>query len=319
MGLLDDTAGFLSAAADFFRPRPLDHLPQPMRTLGDALDRRPFGWGSAAYGTQTPQEEAEIAPSVLDVIARSQMKRLAAAVSLPGDVYDGKVRMPPLGAAQPSDEMTGRVLDLAGLMMTGSAGAPPGSITAGFGRPPPRSPSLSMAPEARLARAKEMGFRTDMPVYHGTGSEFSEFRAVPTSAGPMDTPGVSVALSPEIANEFAAARGSGPASPQVYPLYHRADRPVGLTLSGHEAHHEVVATLQNAFDRRYDSVLLRNYTSPGGIKGNIIIVKDGNQLRSVNAAFDPARRADRNLLYSIAPVAGAAFAPFALSSVDRDP
>lgn len=34
--------------------------------------------------------------------------------------------------------------------------------------------------------------------------------------------------------------------------------------------------------------MLRNYTSREGRTGDIMIVKNRNQLRSVNAAFDPA-------------------------------
>ena len=177
---------------------------------------------------------------------------------------------------------------------------------------------LPMEPEARLARAREMGFRTDMPLYHGSGQTFSEFKAVPTSAGVSDAPGVSLALHPQIANEFALAKslGNEQANPQVYKLIHRADNPASLTLSGDEGHREVVATLQDAFDAGHDAVMLRNYTSPGGTSGNIIIVKNPNQLRSVNAAFDPERRNDKNLLYSIAPVAGAGFVPFGFARKD---
>ena len=154
-----------------------------------------------------------------------------------------------------------------------------------------------------MARAKEIGFRTDMPLYHGTGETFNEFKGSPTQR--FQTPGVSLARDPEIANEYAAASldnaktsQSGAAAPQVHQLVHRADRPVALTLTGNEAHHEVVSTLHNAFDQGYDSVMLRNYTSPGGKTGDIIIVKNANQLRSPNAVFDPAKKNSGFLLGS---------------------
>lgn len=186
---------------------------------------------------------------------------------------------------------------------------------------------LDMDEAARLARAKDMGFRTQMPLYHGTGAAFDEFKPVPTDAKGWVSPGASLARSPEIANEFAEMAGQGRigglywsdnarANPQVYKLFHRADNPAALTLTGNETHPQVVATLQDAFDRGHDAVMLRNYTSPGGRVGDIIIVKNANQLRSVNAAFDPAKRESGNLLAGIAgalPVAG-----LAAGATDRD-
>jgi hypothetical protein len=167
---------------------------------------------------------------------------------------------------------------------------------------------------SRMARAKAMGFRTDMPLYHGTGNEFSSFQAVPTTAAGMETPGVSLALDPELANLFAEnslAKGGGQdVRPQVYPLLHRAERPVSLALDGSETHGAVVGTLRNAFEAGHDAVMLKNYTAGGTVKPqNIIIVRDANQLRSPYAAFDPAKKFDPNLLagiagLSIVPAAG---------------
>src|SRR5437588_10533250 len=104
-----------------------------------------------------------------------------------------------------------------------------------------------------------------MPVYRGGGKAFDEFRSVPTTGAGHAAPGVSVALDLAVANEFAEmtqAKDAGQA-PQVYPLFHRAANSTAIDLAGDEAHHEVVATLQDAFDRRHDAVMLRNYTTPG--------------------------------------------------------
>jgi len=142
-----------------------------------------------------------------------------------------------------------------------------------------------------------MGFHTGMPVYHGTGSEFSSFRAVPTTAAGMETPGVSVALDPAVANEFA---GSAPANQQVYPLLHRAEKPAVMALDGSESHGEVVGALRDAFDAGHDAVMLKNYTTPKGRGGQkIIIVRDANQLRSPWAKFDPEQKFSPNLLAGI--------------------
>jgi hypothetical protein len=172
--------------------------------------------------------------------------------------------------------------------------APEGAVGAG-GAKLTQPEMLPMDEASRLARAKDMGFRMDMPLYHGSGEDFSSFRAVPTTAKGMETPGVSAALDPAVANEFALA--SGQASPQTYQLFHRAEKPAVLKLDGTESHGEVVATLRDAFDAGHDAVMLKNHTTPAGETGkNIIIVRDANQLRSPHAAFDPTKRDSRNLL-----------------------
>ena len=179
---------------------------------------------------------------------------------------------------------------------------------------------LPMDLASRMARAAEQGYRLDMPVYHGSGAEFTSPRAVPTTAAGMKTPGVSVALDPRVASEFAVAqRDSEPGNPQVYPLLHRAENPAILTLDGTEKHGEVVGALRDAFEAGHDAVMLKNYTTPAGLKGQkIIIVKSGDQLRSPQAAFDPARKFDANLLAGIAGMAVVPAAGLAVA-VDYDP
>jgi hypothetical protein len=156
-----------------------------------------------------------------------------------------------------------------------------------------------------MARAKDMGFRTDMPLYHGSGADFTAFRAVPTTAKGMETPGVSLALDPALASSFAL--DSELANPQVYKVFHRAEKPAQLRLDGRESHGAVVATLRDAFEAGHDAVMLRNYIKPGTpTKQDIVIVRDANQLRSPNAAFDPAKKNSSGLLAAAvgAPSAG---------------
>ncbi|PAY06504.1 hypothetical protein CK489_26850 [Bradyrhizobium sp. UFLA03-84] len=82
---------------------------------------------------------------------------------------------------------------------------------------------LAIDIESRMARASEMGFRTETPLYHGTGRTFDAIKSVPTDAPGQVLPGVSLSLNPEIASEFALRapdRGLGE-YPQVYKLLHR--------------------------------------------------------------------------------------------------
>lgn len=100
-----------------------------------------------------------------------------------------------------------------------------------------------------------------------------------------------------MAEEFAnQAAGSGNGQ-NILPLFHRAERPARIDLTGTETNHQIAATLDEAWKSGYDAVLLTNYTSPGGLTGQqIIIVKDPAQLRSPFAAFDPAKRSSADLL-----------------------
>jgi hypothetical protein len=248
--------------------------------------------GQFSSGTAIGNKAADIASKV----AYGMMTQLA---TLPQRAIDASATdVQHLGEDGYTPQSIGPAVETA-MMMMGGAGAVPAeanSLRTGIYRRRP----LSMDTEARMARAKEMGFRTNMPLYHGSGSEFSAAQAIPTTAAGMETPGVSLAFDPQVANEFATARGSEKTNPQVYPLLHRAERPTSLTLDGSETHGQVVATLRDAFDAGYDAVMVRNYTSPGGIGGqNIVIVRDANQLRSPNAVFDPARKFDPHLLAGI--------------------
>lgn len=169
------------------------------------------------------------------------------------------------------------------------------------------TPGLPMDFDSRMARAREMGFRMN-PVYHGTatgpdGTIFSSFDPARTggrtSGSRAGQEGVSVALNPEVANEYAmlAAQKSG-GNPAVMPMLHRTESPAALRLDGTEKNLEVAATLNSAFqDGGRDAVALKNYTTPSGKSGEtVVILREPSQLRSINAAFDPARRHEADLL-----------------------
>lgn len=233
--------------------------------------------------------------SLVDKLAQTWPARLAksamGAATLPGDVYQGRV-------TSNDPEYYSRATDLAGFVMGGGMpAAERGAVGVAGGRALSPRP-LPMDDASRFSRADAMGFRRDMDTYHGTGAALDEFRAVPTNSDGFRTPGVSVSRSPEIANEYSAARGNEKANPQVLRLWHRTDRPGVIALKGDETHPQVVETLRRAFDSGFDAVMLKNYTSPAGKSGDIIIVKNANQLRVPQAAFDPAKRDSAFLLGS---------------------
>jgi len=111
--------------------------------------------------------------------------------------------------------------------------------------------ALDMSPEARLARAKEMGFDTSRTLYHGTKSEFDEFNTTRGDYGD----GVYLTPNQYIANQYAGWTDGA----NVRPVYVRGD------------------------------VLEAN-------GGNTVLVSDPRNIRSVNAAFDPAKSDSADLL-----------------------
>ncbi len=175
------------------------------------------------------------------------------------------------------------------------------SVFSGAG---PISAALPMDEASRMARAKDMGFRTGMPLYHGTNADIKAFdpsQAARTSGSSPAGHGVFAALDPQTAAEFAdlaAGRGSGQ---NILKILHRADRPAVIHLTGDEKNLEISGTLKDAWADGYDAVMLKNYQTPGGGTGRtILVVKDPSQLRSPNAKFDPGKRDSSDLLAGVA-------------------
>lgn len=122
--------------------------------------------------------------------------------------------------------------------------------------------SLPMDQASRLARAREMGFDTSTPYYHGTTGDFSAFdplrkgetfgdRGDPSSWLADYSPPMYFASNPDFASQVAAYKAQGGGSPSVMPVY-----------------------LRNA--------------QRGGRKDEVI-VRNPADIRSVNATFDPAQ------------------------------
>lgn len=172
--------------------------------------------------------------------------------------------------------------------------------------------ALDMTYAPRMERASDQGHYTGMNLYHGTGSDIREFdlsKGGDTSRSPVGRLGVSVALDPETAGEFAnlAASKEKGAGANVMQLLHRADNPARIDLAGDETNLEIAGAVQDAWDAGHDAIMFTNYTTPGGATGkSFIMVKDPSQLRSVNAAFDPDKRDSADLLASLTGTAGAA-------------
>jgi hypothetical protein len=184
---------------------------------------------------------------------------------------------------------------------------------------PPAAGRLPMDFASRMARAEAMGFHTDMPLYHGSAAEFSAFdpaRRGSMTGMPTAKIGVAAAVDPEFANYFAELAGRKGGDPQVYPLLHRTDNPVNLTLRGDEHPYAIAGTVQDAWEAGHDAVMIHNFPTARGPQ-NFVIVRNENQLRSRFAAFDPARKWDPDLLAAIAGIG--AVPALGVMAVDHDP
>jgi hypothetical protein len=168
--------------------------------------------------------------------------------------------------------------------------------------------ALPMDEASRMARAEQGGWRMDLPLAHGTAGP--EFTAFDLSKGGATTGAEPARMGvwsqvrqgdSHIADQFAgmAARNTGE-PPRVIPLVHRADRRAVIDLSGGEMNHEIAATLAQAWDDGFDAVILRNYSLSGGKPGDILVVKNENQLRVPWATFDPRKRESPQLTAGLA-------------------
>jgi hypothetical protein len=212
-----------------------------------------------------------------------------------------------MGEREQQDFLLESLIGLAGppLGKAGLIGMLAAASERGAGSVARRAAALAMDEASRLARAREMGFDPNLRFYHGTAADFTAFnpeKAVATSGAEPARMGVWAARNPEVAAEFAEmAANNSQAGQRLIPLVHRADKRAVLTLDGSETNQEIAATLGHAWDNGYDAVVMRNYTSPGGRNPeDILVVKGANQLRSPNAAFDPAKKDSGNLLASLA-------------------
>lgn len=175
------------------------------------------------------------------------------------------------------------------------------------GSPSAGMSALPMGSASRLVRAKEQGYFTDMPLYHGTAKDIKKFRkdvGGSVSGSPVGSLGISLATDPDTANEFAqmAAKKNpdGKSGGNVIQAFHRAEKPGVIELDGTETNQEVYLAVSEAWDAGYDAIMFKNYTTPGGDSGkSFILVKDPEQIRSVNAKFDPKKRDSDSLIAGI--------------------
>ncbi len=143
---------------------------------------------------------------------------------------------------------------------------------------------LDMDFASRMQRAKEQGFDTDTVYYHGTNKDFDEFRV---NDDGINLVGKGVYAAPAgTASGYASDVGSS-----VYPLL----------VKGKKASFQDAADAREAIgdgwtnDSVNDWLKDRGFTHRDGRQGIVIFDHEKN-IRSPNAAFDPAKKDSSNLL-----------------------
>jgi len=184
---------------------------------------------------------------------------------------------------------------------------------------------LPMDTASRLARAREMGFDIEAykggypyepdsgPVYRSSkkgmevvpGTENNQLIPLNTLDNPNKPYAGFFSDSKDVANRFADHRFFD--NPVVWPVRLKMQNPLEIDMSGKHAagfQFESIAkrdgteaqlkAFQDAFQdgSLYDGVIARNTKD----EGTVYIPRKGNQVRSVNAAFDPAKADSANLL-----------------------
>lgn len=177
---------------------------------------------------------------------------------------------------------------------------------------------LDMSPEARMQRAREMGFDTERTVYHGTpdsrGIWEGGFKTSKEKFGKVDPERVYfTADNRGVAATYADAMRAFDyqnAVPETIPLYLRMRNPKEINWGGRPFRGRKVDgegfSIRDYIDQAraegHDGVIIKNVIDTYNAKGKpstIRAVFDPRNIRSTNAAFDPARRNRTELLAGV--------------------
>ena len=187
--------------------------------------------------------------------------------------------------------------------------------------PSPLEGTLDMSQAARMQRAAEQGFDTSRPLYHSTNASFDAFE-IPEGRFLKYGKGVYSSPRPDYSDRYIRENRDielgYKEGANVMPLYARGK--IGTENDWEEARQEMLAEGVNP--KGYDPMqkeIKRRLQEKGfdglNMFGTEIIIYDPSNIRSVNAAFDPAERGSANL---IAGAAGATIGLSALRNIQRD-
>jgi len=194
------------------------------------------------------------------------------------------------------------------VMGSGFAKAPAGAL-----RSSAAGSDLDMSQAARMQRARDMGFDTETILYHGTpeGLDAFDLNKAGNNTGSMASDVKAVFMSPDPveANNYAFGYLGDPIDGgRVMPLYVRGkikrleySEPVHLWKTVREE------GIRKARMEGFDGIEwanVRDGDAHGQSPTTVTAVFDPTNIRSVNAAFDPAKSSSSNLM-AADPFAGA--------------
>lgn len=172
---------------------------------------------------------------------------------------------------------------------------------------------LDMSQAARMQRAQEQGFDTEQVYYHGTSSDFDSFR--PSKTGEFG-PAVYLTTSPREASSYSKTNTQGAnAGQNVIPVMIRANNlfdanekdfwSVFKSATDSEAIEKAKAAGYSGIRFRrpvsYWDDSLKKVVDTGEMQDHIALFDPAN-IRSINAAFDPAKRGSSNLMAGVGGV-----------------
>jgi hypothetical protein len=253
------------------------HLPRSMHSrnfneahvTGGTMHREDFGYGGERIFVMGP-DGATLATRTEDAIRR------------PSDMG---VKFP--GAGRPAND----------LLSDNAKSSVPGVVVQG----------LDMSQEARLGRAREQGFDTSRTWHHGTDAEFDAFQArpAPPYSGGSSVPAVWLTSSPRVAGAFAEAGGQPGrvidthiAAPNLEVVERGFRSPDWETMD---------PILQRAREAGKDGVMFkRSNDHPDSMvvdprvwnASDVVAMFNPSNIRSTQAAFDPANAGKNGLLLS---------------------
>jgi len=145
---------------------------------------------------------------------------------------------------------------------------------------------LPMDFDSRMIRAEDQGFDIDTRYFHGTDQDIRAFDPLLIGKGKGKTPaalpqGFYFSRKPEVASEYATGEGAN-----VIPVLLKTEDLITRGLPG---------AFKDFNAGQGDSLLSRS--------GDVMIVRNPEQIRSLNAAFDPDNVGKPNILGGAAPVA----------------
>jgi len=217
------------------------------------------------------------------------------------------------------------------------------ALRAARGATSPLEGAMDMSTDARMQRADEGRFLPET-VYHGTRQDIPEFDvSQQVKYRKTDAPpgAFTFSSSPRVAGSYTGQSRSRAGAANIIPAKLRMQNPFVIDAANHgwsqlPVPHSALNDVdpinypksQN-FDRdgneriaasgKYDGVIMRNLWDSGNLKtkevSDIYTVFDPSNIRSVNAAFDPAMRGSANLL---AGAAGATIGLSALRNIQRE-